>query len=779
MKPTSIRADRTAPPTGIHPGSHRSARHAVRPLLLAGAALALGQPLAAFAQDGTGPAQASTTGGGVEEIIVTAQKRDQSSQDVPIAITALSGDQLQGAGIQSTVDLKATVPSLNITTGTGGIGLPRIRGIGATGQGPGIENPVAVYVDGVYYGASFGILQSMFDTEQVAVLKGPQGTLFGRNATGGLIQMTTLAPSFEWKGKAELGYGNYDTLHSAAFVTGGVTDTVAVSLSGQYDNQQNGFGTNLYTGNDIQTSKSWGGRAKLLWEPSDATKVLLSADINGRSGAAPAFRNIAGNALGIDVPAAIRAMGGDPHRDILADIDPSMSTRAWGTSLTGEQDLGFASLKSITAYRNSKFSYNFDPDGTTAPRIIVDNHQFDRQFTQELNLVSKDGGPFKWVLGGFYMHGKAGNDASRTTGIFTYGNNGYSQADNTVTLDSLAAFAEGTYALGASTNLTAGLRYTTDKRSLDATVTNFNGNVPPAGLTTVVTIPSQSHRFNRLTWRLSLDHRFSSELLAYASYNRGFRGGTYITQSDPIVLLKPEQVDAYEVGIKSDLFDRKVRLNLSAYYYDEKNIQVMQVISGAQTVYNANAAEIYGLDADLTWRVTSDLRLFGGANWTHARYTDFDSAVISTPFPLPSGFTIPTGQSCLGTFGNPFAQLGGNCLLIGSATGNRLQNTPSFTASLGASWDIHTAIGKFTATGNYYYNDGYVGSPDERVKQKAYNTLDASLTWHASNDNLYVRLWGKNLTNAFYWSQIGATNSGDNGTYAAPRTYGVTAGFDF
>jgi len=753
-----------------------SAAISLRHALMAGAALTAAVPQFASAQAGQSQTADSS---GVEEIIVTAQKRTESAQDVPIAITALGTDQLASAGVTSTLDLKAAVPALNITTGTGGIGLPRIRGIGATGQGPGIENPVAVYVDGVYYGASFGILQNFFDTDQVAVLKGPQGTLFGRNATGGLIQMSTLGPDFDWNGKAEIGYGNYDTVHSAAYVSGGLTDTVAISLSGQYDNQQDGFGKNLFTGNDIQTSKSWAGRAKLLWKPSELTKVTLSGDFNGRDAAAPAFRNFSTNALGQDVVQQIIAAGGNPERDIMADVDPVMHTRAWGTSLTLEQDLGGVSLKSITAYRHSTFDYNFDPDGTTARRIVVDNHLYDKQFTQEVNLVSEAGGPFKWVLGGFYMHGNAGNDGSRTTGLFTYGNNGYVEDYNSIKLDSFAGFAEGTYALGDSTHVIAGIRYTSDKRSLSAYDVSFNGNVPPSGLLTVSDTINEGKTFKKVTWRLSIDHRFSPELLAYASYNRGFRSGTFITQSDPIVLLQPELVDAYEVGIKSDLFGRKVRFNLAGYYYDEKNIQVMQVISGAQTVYNADGAHIYGIDADLTWRVTSDLRLFGGLNWTHARYTDFDTAIISTPYPLPAGFTIPTGQTCLGTNGSPYTQLGGNCLLIGDASGNKLQNTPTFTASVGGSYDLHTGIGKFTLAGNYYYNSGFVGSPDERVKQKAYNTLDASLTWRSSADNLFVRFWGKNITNEFYRTQIGATNSGDNGTYAAPRTYGVTAGFDF
>lgn len=749
----------------------------LRRALFAGAAVMALAPHSALAQSTDGAQSADS--GGVEEIIVTAQKRDESAQDVPIAITALGSEQLKTAGVTSTLDLKAAVPALNITTGTGGIGLPRIRGIGATGQGPGIENPVAVYVDGVYYGASFGILQNFFDTDQVTVLKGPQGTLFGRNATGGLIQMATLGPSFEWTGKAEVGYGNYDAMHSAAYVSGGITDTVAISVSGQYDNQQDGFGKNLITDNDIQDGKSWAGRAKLLWKPSALTSVTLAGDFNGRNSAAPAFRNLETNALGQNVTDQIVAAGGDPHRDILADVDPYMQTRAWGTSLTIEQDLGGLSLKSITAYRHSTFDYNFDPDGTAVRRIVVDNHLYDKQFTQEVNLVSLADGPFKWVLGGFYMHGNAGNDGSRTTGLFTFGNNGYVDDYNSIKLDSFAGFAEGTYTLGDDTHIIAGLRYTSDKRSLSAYDVSFNGNVRPNGLLTVSDTINESKTFNKLTWRLSIDHRFSPELLAYASYNRGFRSGTFITQSDPIVLLQPEMVDAYEVGIKSDLFDRKVRFNLAGYYYNEKNIQVMQVISGVQTVYNADGARIYGIDADLTWHVTNDFRLFGGFNWTHARYTDFDTAIISTPYPLPAGFTIPAGQTCLGTNGSPFAQLGGNCLLIGDASGNKLQNTPAFTASVGGAYDLHTGIGKFTLAGNFYHNSGFVGSPDERVKQKAYETLDGSVTWRSSNDNLFVRVWGKNLTDTFFRTQIGATNSGDNGTYAAPRTYGVTAGFDF
>jgi iron complex outermembrane receptor protein len=751
-------------------------------LLLAGAgatflipAVAAAQPAAPDASVTQQADEPSDTDGNAE-IVVTAQKRQESAQNVPIAITALSGDDLTSAGVTDTLDLKATVPSLNITTATGGIGLPRIRGIGATGQGPGIENPVAVYVDGVYYGASFGVLQSLFDTEQVAVLKGPQGTLFGRNATGGLIQITTMGPSFDPKVKAQIGYGNYDAKTGALYITGGLSSTVAMSVSMQVEDRGNGYGKNLFTGNDIQSGRTWAGRAKLLFQPSADTSVLLSGDFNGRNGSEPAFRNFTLNALGQNVTNQIIALGGDPDRDIYSDIDPKMRTRQWGTSLTVSQNFGGMSLKSITGYRKSDFSYYFDPDGTTARRLVIDNVQYDKQLTQEINLVSDSSGPFKWVLGGFYMHGSAGSTRGRTTGLLTFGGNGYTDNINNVKLDSLAGFAEGTYTFGESTNLTAGIRYTSDKRTLSAQAISFNGAIN----VTTTTNSADDHRFSKATWRLSIDHRFSPELLAYASYNRGFRSGTYIAQVTPILLLNPELVDAYEVGIKSDLFDRHLRVNVAGYYYDQSNIQVQQVISGANSLYNADGAHIYGVDADVTWQVNRNFRLFGGFNYTHARYTDFTNAIISTPFPLPAGFAIPAGQSCLGTFGNPFAQLGGNCLLRGDASGNQLQNTPAFTASIGGAFDIPTAsAGVFTLSGNYYYNDGYVGTTDERVAQGNYNLVDASLTWKLPGDNVSIRVWGKNLTDEVYHSQIGATNSGDNGTNGPPRTYGVTVGFDF
>lgn len=756
-------------------------------------ALMGGISIAALAVAGPAIAQTDSGGatGGVSDIIVTAQKRTENAQNVAVAITALSSEDIAASGVTSTEDLRAAVPSLNVTTAVGGFGLPRIRGIGATGQGAGIENPVAVYVDGVYYGSAIGALQSLFDVEQVAVLKGPQGTLFGRNATGGLIQITTRKPTHDYTASARFGYGNYDTVNAAAYVSGGITNTVAFSLSGQYENRDKGFGKNLFTGNDVRTDRNYSVRGKLLWEPADGTAVTLSGDLFGRNSVDPAFSTFGRNSLGQNVPQLIASLGGDSQRDIYADFDPVLRARQKGVGLTIDQELGGINLRSITAYRRTKLRTFFDPDGTVQPRLRIDNNNYDKQFTQEIDLISDNDGPFNWVVGGFYMKSSAGQEPGRTTGLTTFGGNGYSDDYTDISLESFAGFADGTYELGENTKITAGVRYTYDKRGIDGRRITFNG---ATGVTTTTEFADEERTFKKVSWRLSVDHRLSREMMVYASYNRGFRSGTFVPQiATPFSVLEPEVVDAYEIGTKTDLFDRKLRLNVAGYYYDQSAVQVIQVIAGVQNVYNARkGAKIYGIDADLTLQVTDNLRLFGGANWTHARYNEFTDAIISIPYPVAAGFT-PTSYTyvdsktgatvanttCLGTFGAPTAQLGGNCLIRGDASGNKLQNTPDVTFSVGGSLDVPTSIGKFTLAGNYYYNDGFVGTVDERVKQASYNTVDMSLTWKDLSDAFYVRLWGKNLTDAFYRTQIGASNSGDNGTPGTPRTYGLTLGFDF
>jgi len=743
-----------------------------RRLVMAGlfAASALSTPAWAQAVD----PQESAAPIGIADIVVTAQRRAESMQNVPIAVTALNAETLEATGVRDTSDLKAVAPSLNFNTAVGGFGLPRIRGVGSTGTGPGIENPVATYIDGIYIGSATGAMMTLNDIEQVAVLKGPQGTLFGRNATGGLIQITTKKPSYDLTGDFKASYGNYDTIGGSAYLSGGLAGNLAASVAFKYDNRRDGYGVNVNTGNDIMTEKSYAGRAKLLWEIDDASSLTLSADFSRVNAASPAFRPLTRNVRGQF------ADGG--RRDIDSDIDPTLRSRQYGGSVELRHDFGTVDFMSLTGYRKMKLRVSFDPDGTTegdwaavpaanAPPLgfshgfIIDNNQIDTQLTHEVQLLSDNDSRFQWVLGGFYMWGEGRYEPSRNVNAFqTNVQRSYTDLEVKQTLQSMAAFAQGTYRLGEATNVTAGIRYTRDqRRAVGSRITYSATTGQPLPVQTFPQGVIESYRktFPRATWRLSIDHRFSPEMMAYASYNRGFRSAAFVAQNiglnTPLEnkVLKPEIVDAYEVGLKTDLFDRRLRFNVAGYYYDQKNVQVMQIQNGIQTVYNADGAEIYGVDADFQIRPFGGLTLTGGVNVTHARYKNFDTAVISIP-----------------------NAAGGNTLTIGDASGKRLQNVPDWTLSLGATYDIPTSIGDFTIGANYYHNDGWAADPDNRVAQGSYDLLDASLSWRAQS-GLTLSVWGKNLTNAFYFQQLGASNFSDNGVQAAPRTYGVTAGIRF
>lgn len=738
-----------------------STKTRLRALLMAGTGAACALAMPALAQENAAPA------GGIADIIVTAQKRAENQQNVPIAVTAVSAATLEKVGIADTSDLKNVAPSLNFSTAVGGFGLPRIRGVGSTGTGPGVENPVATYIDGVYVSSPIGALTNLNDIEQVAVLKGPQGTLFGRNATGGLIQITTKKPSETPTANVRFGYGNYDMVTASAYVSGGLTDGLTASIAAKYENRDKGFGVNVYTGNDIMTQRSFSTRGKLLWE-GDATTVQMSGDYSTVEGVNPAFRPISKNVRGL--------YAGGGRRDIDSDFDPVMDSKQYGGSLDITHDFGGFSAKSLSAYRKMRLYVKFDPDGTTesdwvgvpganspplgfAHGFQIENTQIDEQFTQELQLLSDDDGALSWVLGGFYMWSKGRFNPGRSRTAFLNQFGRYTDVTATQTLNSLAAFAQGTYHLGEATNLTAGIRYTHDKREAEGIRITYAADGTPLAVQTAPqgVVESYEDTFPKMTWRLSLDHRFSPQVMAYASYNRGFRSAAYVVGNFGLAtsitnkVLKPEVVDAYEVGLKTDLLDRRLRLNVAGYYYDQKNVQVMQIQNGIQTVYNADGAKIYGVDADFILQPFAHFSITGGVNWTHARYKNFTNAQVTTPNPA-----------------------GGNILTTGDASGKRLQNVPDWTLSLGASY----GIGPVTITGNYYHNDGWAADPDNRVRQSAYDLVDASINWQVGG-GASLSVWGKNLTNAFYFQQLGASNFADNGVQASPRTYGVTLGFDF
>ncbi|HUO23564.1 MAG TPA: TonB-dependent receptor [Caulobacteraceae bacterium] len=680
--------------------------------------------------------------GQIEEVVVTVQRREEKLQNVPVAVTAFGASQLKAQGVQATADLTAVVPGLNFTEGVGIYGLPVIRGVGTTSQGPGIENPVATYIDGVYLASATSSLMSLADVSQVAVLKGPQGTLFGRNATGGLIQVTTKAPSHEFAADVEGTAGNLGIFGENLYLTGGLAPTLAANLAVSNDDQFQGFGRNLYTGQYVDTHHAFATRGKLLWQPDEQTDVTLSADYSKFTGATPVLHAVSNNIMDAPMPGSLH--------DIDLNVQPFASIEQSGESLTVKRAFDGVQLVSITAFRESQAHVRFDADATVLPILTIDQRQRDDQVSQELQLLSTGDHRFNWVVGGFFMSAHSKYDPANTVSASAPGPI-VLNAD--LGLTSFAGFGQGTFKIDDSTNLTGGIRYSQDVRTLDSSqIIKAPFFTIPAGGPI-----DASKTFGEPTWRLSIDHRFSPELMAYASYNRGFRSGTFAPQIFPATVLKPEEIDAFEGGIKSDLFDKRLRFNAAAFYYDYRNRQVLAIVNGFQVAYDAPHAVSYGLDADATWQATRQLTFTAGVSAIHARYTSFPNAIVTTLLPF-----------------------GGESLATGSATGNTLESTPTWTLNFGPAYRLPTAAGDVTASMNYYHNSGWFAGPDNRERQPAYDTVSADVLWTPSfSNNLTIRLWGKNLTDAAYAAQMTETGFSDNIEPAPGRTYGVTVGVHY
>jgi iron complex outermembrane receptor protein len=684
----------------------------------------------------------------VEEVVVTAQRRKENLQNVPIAVTAISSTTLQSQGVAGVVNLAVVTPGLNLSRDNAA---PQIflRGVGTTAVGPGQEASDAVYVDGIYIATPASALLPFNNVDQIEVLKGPQGTLFGRNATGGLIQVLTKDPTPTPSMNASIGYGNYQTTEAQFYGTTAISDSVAGNLSLYYKDQVQGWGHNIPTGDDIYNGKTVGLRGKLLVNMPDDTTLKLSADYAvGNDTMAP--RQLIPGAVGLDHHTRV---GG--FYDANGSQDPEFHYTSEGVSADLRHDFGWAKFVSLTGVRYDKVSYALDQDGT--PLFFLDavpiNFQTN-QFSQELQLQSADSSFVKWIAGLYYLNQTADVGPVRRAGTAEAAFGGFFDTFSTQKLESKAAFVQATVPIGWQTNLTGGFRYTVDDRS----ITGFNQSA-----TGVVSSPAnQSHQWSSPTWRLSLDHRFSDDLMVYASYNRGFKSGIYAPFTPTSTPVNPEKLDAYEIGAKADWFDKRLRLDVSAFHYDYRDIQLTVREAGLSFLVNAAAAKVDGLDAEFTAVPIEGLTLRSGLSLLNGRYTSFPAAPINVPSPASCTPTPhPTGPAT-----------GGNTVCSGDASGNKMVQAPPVTLDLGANYKWQTAVGEFVADAGYYYNAGYYFEPDNRIKQGAYGLVNAQLSW-APTQTYRFRVWGRNLTNKQYYAAF-SSSLGDFETAAAPRTFGIT-----
>ena len=701
-------------------------RASARPFGMSKLLLAAGVASGAFAgaaRAAEDPAAADVPA--VSEIVVTAQKRNESLQDVPIAVSALTAEQAKAKGLDGTMSLQAAVPSLTFTTNsnTGNIFL---RGVGSNLFDPSSEQSVATYIDGVYIAAPESNVFAFNNIDRVEVLKGPQGTLFGRNATGGVIQVVTKTPSQDAHADLSVGYANYDDVSAALYATGGLSETLAADIAVIYENQGDGWGRNLTTGAKTfqQARDSWAARSKWLFTPTDGTRLLFAVDY-----AHSVNTNMYEQPRGIIAVDGVHTYPG--RYNTYAGLDGRSRINTGGASLQLDQDIGALHVVSITAWRKSDIFLALDQDAV--PAVVFDDliDQFAHNWSQEFQLSGPSDAKLKWILGAYFFDSKAGYDAGVVDyGLVTFVSH---QTDR-----SAAVFGQATYEVVADTNLTVGLRYTDEHQKY-------------AGTQPVVSSAKQS--FNKLTFRLALDHRFAEDVMGYASFNRGFKSGGFNLLAPGTEGFRPETLDAYEVGLKSELFERRLRLNLAGFYYDYTDIQIGLPVGGGLVTVNGPRAHIKGIEADFEAVPIANLTISGGLSYVDGKY------VSDAPTGFISAGGIPT---------------------VASARGHDTIATPKLTGAVTASYRVRSRFGDVTPSLSVSYNDGFFWYADNRITQPSYTLLGASVLWTSPDGRYDVRLWGKNLGNArYYMARAEQALVGDVQMQAAPRTYGITLGAHF
>ena len=594
----------------------------------------------------------------INEIIVTAQKRAQSVQDVPIAITAVSGSSLGTLQMRSGTELARQTPNLSVSV-LGNEDQPKfsVRGISQTAFDLNASSPTGIFYDEVFVRSSFLGGAQLFDMERVEVLRGPQGTLFGKETVGGAVSYITRAPEFNNSGylSAELGNYSYIGLQGAANVQM-VEDRLALRVSFN-TSDSDGFVKNLLPGGrDKSNFNKVAIRTALKYQNDSGFDATLRYSFT-RSSPEAVGTNVTGY-----LPGNTNAFGFDPRRDPTTgellgaregyyDRDGRIRVRGDGVSLTLNKELGNVTLTSISSYLKGYFLNEVDGDGSAANLLALDFEAKTKEYSQDLRLATQFDGPFNLIAGLYYFRDTLDNlfHVSQFDGGFD-ARQTYRQ-----TRTSYAGYLDGTYEFSPTVSLYGGIRVTHDKAKMRdfTSVVNIPGlGIPSTDVDYTETQPSG---------RLGLRYKPSSDFMAFAQYARGYRsggfnGGAVVFPGD-LTTAKPEFLDAYEVGIKSRLFDRRVTLNLSAFHYQFKDQQFIDPISVInQALVNAGKSRINGIEAEISANITPQLRLSTGLGYLDAKYTRLvlngidlaGNRMIEAPkfsMSAAADYTVPLGAS--------------------------------------------------------------------------------------------------------------------------------------
>ncbi|MBT2245796.1 TonB-dependent receptor [Sphingobium sp. BHU LFT2] len=748
-------------------------------------------------------AQESTGEGGANEIIVTAQRREEASRDVPISVTTLGQDQLSTANVRQLSDTAKLTPGLRFDA-QGPAVQPTIRGVGTAITTSGGGPNVGIYVDGFFQANTYLSDFDLLNVHSIQVLKGPQGTLFGRNTTGGAIIVTTAEPSTDTSAQAKVSYGRFNSLKAQAYATYGISDRVALDIEGLY-RRGDGYFTEIGTGDDkIGQYENWslrlGLKAELTddvsvllrWvhaETDDPTTQLVNAYVD-KSGDAGFFDKVspAGLAIyGLNSSKGLPLVGyGTPASayatrpgEILLNKPLSFRTNSDALQGTINADLGFADLTSYTQYRKDLSPYYGDLDATAIPAFNIYVGVDDETWSQEFLLNSKPGSRLQWTAGLNYFQIRDTWTIGASFGGAPFAPFGGSSTKTT----SYAAFLDATYEVNDRFFVTLGGRYSHDvvgdayfTANFTTPLTGYTGpdgeNVPFTG-NPGDRIPVNTLKNDSFTPRVVLRYKPSEDSSVYGSFTRGYKAGILNVGGYSQQPVKPEKINAFEVGYKFD--NRTLQVDLAGFYYDYKNLQVSSYQDGAAQIRNAASSEIYGLEAQVRYAVSRDFNLNAGVAWTHARYKSFPNA----PFygycdPAVTDFANPMNCAYSGTQ-NP----GGIVQASTDASGYKMQRAPEFTGNVGASYGLDLGGGRLLVSGNLYYTSSFYFDPEQQFRQNGYEVLSLRAQWTDPSETFTVAAFGDNVTGRRYRTQVLFNTLGTGSVWNSPVTYGVELGVKF
>ena len=697
---------------------------------------------AAFARSGD-----EAAGGRVIEVItVTARKKEESLQDAPLAISAKSGAQLEGAGIDSFDQVLNTLPNTGQSGGIAGSiqGLVSIRGISTLVRFVGIETGVGFYLDGVYMGRPENFNQDLIDIERIEVLRGPQGALFGKNTIAGAINIITRDPADEFSGVVEAQYGNYEHTRLRAGVSGPiVADTVAGSLSAGYVSRD-GFVKHIGGGADLDTAELSTLRGKLRIAPGERARITVSADALKDRGD-PVFFEVADNAF-IDDPSEATPFTTNHEFPNFLDRD------IWGLALNGTFDFERGALSTVLGYRDSKWQASLDDDKSPLEVFPDRFNQNSDVLTAELRFAASAGARFDYLVGAYYYEQKSRGFGDFALGEFLTRTPGLRipiTLDSGVDSESYALFFNTNYALSERWVLEVGGRWLAESK--DA----FHDQNDASGL--FGTTSFRRRRTDRdFSPTVSLSYDIAGHSTAYFRYARGFKSAgfnvDFVTAGVSNLEVAPEFATSYEVGIKSVLLNRTLTANVAAFHTRYEDLQLSQIVGAGVSLNNAAEAGISGIEAEFAAALGERIDIDASVGYLDASYDEFPNC------PKP-GAANPRFVSA-------------------SCDGNVLNLAPEWTAAIGVQYTYPLDdFGDLVLRADWNHRSEVFFEPqnDPRLSGRSRNLLNVRAGVVAERWELLA--WARNLSDALYVnfaddrSVIGANLTQ---AFGAPRTYGAT-----